>query len=151
MSANPFTILKRTPVPKRRSKPRRDRLVDKDFLRFMATQPCLIEGKSGHVCVGRITLHHVREYGSTKSDRRVLALCEGAHLYQAGPDAIERLGKARWQAKFVVNIQLEIARYNEGYVTEVLSVPPTPKPNELPWKFEVGATRRRMEREELYG
>lgn len=150
MSSNPFTILKRTPVPKRRSKPRRGRLIDVDFVRWMHSHPCLIEGKAGHECSGPITFHHVREYGSPLNDRRGLALCAAAHLHDFGPDSIEH-GKRQFEAKFGINIKLEIAKYNELHVTEVLMVSPVPKPNELPWKFEAGATRRRMIEEELYG
>lgn len=146
-----FTILKRTPVPRRRSKPRIDRLVDRSFLDWLHRQPCLIEGKGGHGCEGRITAHHVREHGSTKNDRRALALCQAAHLYQSGADSIERLGKQKWQEKFGVDIQLAIRDYNELYIQETQSVQPNKRPDELPYKYEAGQTRRRMIAEELYG
>jgi hypothetical protein len=150
MNPNPFTLLKRTPVKKRRSKLRRGRVVDVPYLRWMHTHGCLVEGKRSP-CIGTITVHHFREFGNPKNDRRTLTLCQGHHQEAFGPDSIERLGKAKWQAKFGINIQLEIARYNEAYVIETQMVSPVPKPDEPAYKHEAGVTRERMEWKELYG
>lgn len=145
-----FTILKRTPVRRKRPGVRRGRIVDTHFLAWMHTHGCLVEGK-GSPCVGVITVHHVREYGGQKSDRRTLTLCQGHHQEGAGLDSIEKLGKAAWEAKFGVSIIFEITRYNEAYIAEMLSAPPNRRPDELPYKYEAGQTRRRMIAEELYG
>lgn len=146
-----YTVLKRTPVRRKRSTARIDRLIDRAFIGWIHGQPCLIEGKAGHECKGRITAHHVREYGNTRSDRRTLALCQAAHMHDFGPDSIERLGKQKWQEKFGVDIQNAIRDYNAAYVAEVLSVPASTNPNELRYEYEAGQTRKKMIAEELYG
>lgn len=145
-----FTILKRTPVKRKRAGVRRGRVVDTSYLSFIATHGCLVEGK-GSPCVGRVTVHHFRAYGSQTNDRMTLPLCQGHHQECYGPDSIEKLGKAAFQAKFGINLIFEITRLNEIYKAETEGVQPVPKPDQLPWKYEAGATRRRMIEEELYG
>jgi hypothetical protein len=146
--SNPFTILKRTAVKRHRATQRKGRVIDKNFLAWMHARPCLIAGRTGHVCQGRITVHHVREFGSQKDDRKTLTLCEGAHLHAFSKEAIEH-GKSAFELKFGISIWFEIGRYNEEYDLEVLS--PTPKPNEVAWANEAGLTRRTLINKELYG
>lgn len=100
--------MNRTPVKRRRSKPRRGRVVDKDYLAFMGEQPCMISGKPA-------TVHHVRCCGSPKDDTRTLPLAPEYHLYQAGPMSIEALGKAKFEAVHGVNIEAAIAHYQALY------------------------------------
>ena len=102
----------RAPVKKRRSGgPRRGRVVDKDFLAWMGAQLCMISGKLA-------TLHHVRFCGSPKNDRRTLPLAPEYHEIQFGPESIEALGKAKFEALHAVNIEAAIAAYNEQYERE---------------------------------
>ena len=103
-------------LKKRRAKPRRGRVIDKDFVAWMHTQPCLVRTMA-RLCSGPITFHHVREFGSPKDDRRGLALCTAHHLhcYEA---SIHRLGKIQFQRTHGVNIEAAIADYNERYEQE---------------------------------
>lgn len=115
-------MLKRTRIKKRRSKPRRGRVHDPDFVAFVAaTGICIvkllapeIESWTGYSCRGRLTIHHVREYGSPKDDRKILLLCEGHHQHDFGEYCIER-GKKRFEQTFGIDIQKQIATYNEDY------------------------------------
>jgi len=101
--------LKRVRPKPRRSKPRRGRVVDKDYLAYMAAQPCMISGR-------RATVHHVRRCGEPKNDRRTLPLAPEYHLIQHGPrTSIEALGKAKFEKRYGVDIEASIAKYNERY------------------------------------
>ena len=61
------------PIPRKRSKPRRGRVVDKARLKWAATQPCCITGEHP------ATTHHVREYGSPKDDTKIIRLVARLH------------------------------------------------------------------------
>lgn len=89
-------------------------MVDKDYLAWMHERICLCSFKAP-ICSGRITVHHVRTLGSPKNDRRVLTLCEAHHLHDFSDYSIERLGKAKFQDLYAVDIETEILRYNEAY------------------------------------
>ena len=104
--------LKRVKPKARRSKPRRGRVVDKAFLAWMAAQPCMISGR-------RATVHHVRRCGEPKDDRRTLPLAPEYHLIQHGPKtSIEALGKAKFEARYRVNLEAAILEYNARYKRE---------------------------------
>jgi hypothetical protein len=110
-------MIRRTPVKKRRSKPRRGRVVDEDFLAWMATQGCLVH----LVCPegSQITIHHVREFGSPKNDRRTLTLCTHAHMEAFSKrESIEALGKKAWELLHGVSIEGAIGLYNRRYESE---------------------------------
>jgi hypothetical protein len=103
-------MIRRSPIRKRRVRPRRGRVVDRDYLSFMATQPCLVSGSRN------VTLHHVRFCGSPKDDRRVVPLAPEYHLIQHGPyTSIEALGKAKFQERYGVDLEAAIRRYNSEY------------------------------------
>lgn len=140
----------RTPIKRRRSKPRRGEVHDPAFVAWMHLQGCLIEGKGGHVCSGPITFHHVRFCGSPKDDHRGLALCQGGHLHDFGADSIEH-GKAQFEETFGICIEDCIQEYFAQYQLETGSVPLNRAPSEVPFASEAGLTRRRMLAEELYG
>jgi hypothetical protein len=111
-------ILSRSPIRKRRSTPRRGRVVDQAFLSWMhATQPCLLSLRvPGHICIGPKTFHHIRTCGNPKDDRRGLMLCAWAHqVTWNGRSSIEALGKSGFQDHWKVDIEAEIRRYNETY------------------------------------
>lgn len=144
------TGFERKPIRKHRSKPRRGEVRDKEYLDWLHLQQCLIFEKHGHVCSGRLTVHHVRFCGSPRDDRRALPLCEGAHLHDFGKDSIEH-GKAQFEERFGVSIEGSIAELNAQYEFETGSVPLNRAPGEVPFESEVGLTRRRMLAEELYG
>jgi hypothetical protein len=103
---------------KRRSRPRRHRLVDKKYLSWLHTLPCAIAGHEGHVCLGALTVHHVRRLGESKNDRRAIPLCQGAHLHDFGKYSIERLGKGKWEARYGVSLELLILGYQQRWEVE---------------------------------
>jgi len=105
------TALKRStkPIPKKRKSVRRGRVVDRDFLAWLHTQPGVVFGGRTH------SVHHVREFGSPKHDRRTLPLEFGYHQIHEGPDSIESMGKQKWQEKHGVDIEGEIERLNRMY------------------------------------
>jgi hypothetical protein len=105
--------LKRVKVKARRGKARRGRLVDKDYLAWMAQQPCMISGR-------RATVHHVRRFGEPKDDRRTLPLAPEYHMIQNGPrTSIEALGKRNFEARYAVDLEASIKRYNARYEQEM--------------------------------
>lgn len=98
--------------PKRKGPPRRGRVVDPEYLAWVANQPGAVHG-------GRVySVHHVRFCGSPKNDRRVLGLERGYHQIQEGRHSIEELGKENWQALHHIDIEATIARQNEQYLAE---------------------------------
>lgn len=104
----------RSPIPRRRSKPRRGRLVDRNFLTWMHTQPCLVTGE------WPVTVHHVRFCGSPKNDRRTIALVARLHMRgceQPGIPCVER-GKRVFEEFHGVNIEHAIANYNRRFDLE---------------------------------
>ena len=100
------------PIPKRRKTPRRGRVVDIPFLDWMATQPCCVTGRRP------ATTHHVREFGSQKNDRRAIRLVAELHLHEAGNFSIERIGKDKFEERWGINIEDEIAKVNARYRAE---------------------------------
>lgn len=105
-------FLKRSSVKTKRSKPRRGRLVDLEYLSWMHLQPCLVSGK------WPVTAHHVRRYGEPKNDRRTIPLMLEYHLHDFGPESIERLGKAAFERRHGVNIEAAIKEYNRQYESQ---------------------------------
>lgn len=104
--------MKRTAIKRRRSKPRRGRIYDPTYLAWIHTQPCAVTGRMP------VTAHHVRRHGEPKSDRRTIPLVAEAHLYDAGPYSIERLGKRKFEAHFGVGLELLILGYQRRYEQE---------------------------------
>ena len=93
--------------------------MDKAFMAWMHTQPCLVAvwGFPYPVspCSGPITFHHLRSPGSQKDDTNGLALCEAHHIHVAGPDAIHRLGRARFAERFILDLEFEVRKYRREY------------------------------------
>jgi hypothetical protein len=108
-------MIRRTAVKKRRTKPRRGRVIDKPFLAWMHAQPCAVRTMAW-LCSGEIEFHHVRDFGSPKNDRRGLPLCTGHHT--AGETAIHKLGKRTFQEVHGIDIEGMIATYNRDYESE---------------------------------
>ena len=117
----------RTPIKKRRSKPRRGRVVDKDYLAWIHTKPCAVvgpfietgrKGVSVRFCMTPVTAHHVRRFGEPKNDRRTIPLCWSHHFHSAGPYSIERLGKAGFEKFYDIDIEATILKLNQQYQEE---------------------------------
>ncbi len=103
-------------VIKRRSKPRRGRIVDKTYLAWIAAQPCLICGEPA-------TVHHIRSFGSAKDDTRTLPLAPRYHMIQWGPESIESLGKIKFQERHGVDLEAEITRLQQLYINSSAARP----------------------------
>ena len=84
----------------------------------MAQRRCVVAVHSDCIvatCSGRITIHHLRRFGEPKSDKRILPLCEGHHLYDFGEFSIERIGKKAFGALFGLDLEKLIINYNALY------------------------------------
>src|ERR1700691_3393851 len=91
----------RTPIKRYGGKRQRAGLVDKDYLAWIASQPCMVSGR-------RPTVHHVRRFGGYRDDRRTVPLAPEYHLYQHGPKtSIEALGVEEFERRY--NVDLEAA------------------------------------------
>lgn len=110
-------IKRSAPPRKKRKGVRRGRIVDQAYLAWMGQQYPLVGS-------GPVTLHHVNLYGSPKNDRRVVPLPAEFHLYEFGMECIERLGKAKFQERFGIDLEAAILDYNERYDAEHAPEPP---------------------------
>ncbi len=86
--------------------------MDKKYLAWLHTQPCLVSNRSP------VTVHHVRRFGEPKDDLRTVPLIAEYHLHEAGMWSVERIGKARFEAHFRVNFEQAIREYNQRYEEE---------------------------------
>ena len=85
---------------------------DRGYLSWMASQPCCVTGE------WPATTHHVRFCGSPKNDRRTIRLVARLQMLtheKPGRPCIERLGKAKFEARYGINIEALIASYNLAY------------------------------------
>jgi len=113
-AADALTVFGFKRVRPKRGTPRRGRVVDTDYLAWMAKQPPLV----GY---GPVTVHHVRRFGEPKDDRRTVPLPAAYHMIGYGSrTAIEALGKEKFQARFGIDLEAAIIRYNERYERERL-------------------------------
>lgn len=83
---------------------------DRKYVAWIASLGCM-------VCHRKATVHHVRFCGSARDDRRVLPLCPLHHQIQWGPrSSIEALGKAKFEARYGVDIEYKVREYRERYL-----------------------------------
>lgn len=77
-------------------------------LSWLRKRPCVIEGKQGHICEGRMEAMHVDEAGGKSMGCKVADFhaCPGC---SAAHSELHRTGSATWQAKYGVNL-VEAAR-----------------------------------------
>ncbi len=71
-------------------------------LQWLRGRPCLIEGRAGHVCTGRMEASHSDADGSKgvglkSHDFTAVPLCSGAHQEK------DRIGLRTWEARYSVN------------------------------------------------
>jgi hypothetical protein len=71
-------------------------------LSWLRKRPCLIEGRAGHVCSGRMEASHSDADGSKgmglkSHDFTAVPLCSAAHAEK------DSIGLETWQAKYKVN------------------------------------------------
>ena len=106
--------MKRTAIPKRRSQARRGRVRDPHFMAFChRTFGCQVAHSGG--CGGALTFHHVKHGWDQKDDTRGLMLCFNHHEHDGGPDALERMGRVKWQERHRINIELQVQMNQQAY------------------------------------
>lgn len=102
--------LKRRKAPKMGVR-ERPQVRSEKFKQYVRGFPCLLAGKPGHVCSGRIQFAHVRMEGDggmglKPSDSRGLPMCENAHLWDQHVK-----GEKAFEAKWGVNLVVEAERH----------------------------------------
>lgn len=101
---------------------------DPTYRQFILHLTCLLQGRTETRCFGVVEGHHVKECpGALKNDRRMVPLCSAHH--RIGPDAVEKLGRKNWEAKFGIGLEWWIAVFNEKYGR-------TSPPKEIPSRTE---------------
>jgi hypothetical protein len=106
-------LLRRTRVKRRRTgKPRRGRIVDRDYLAWLHAQPGCVYGGKTH------SVHHLRFCGSPKNDRHALPMERGYHQIQEGGASIEALGKSKFEEFHGLDLEESILRYQRAYLSE---------------------------------
>lgn len=110
--------MKRSPIKRKRSKPRRGRVVDRSYREFIASLPCCVCEKWGTKQDARTEAAHVgvRGIGQKCSDRDTLPIC-GRH-HRNGRFSHHVMGKGFWEFWGIV-IEDEIAKYNRRYEQEM--------------------------------
>jgi hypothetical protein len=116
----PFiTLLRRVRPKPRRAKPRINRIWDRKYLVWIHCQPPLVaEHDPG--CIGGcyVTAHHVKEcLGSAKNDQRTVPLWRCHHLLAFGWHTVEH-GRAAWEQRYGVNLEIEIYRLRSDYISQ---------------------------------
>ena len=103
-----LTLLKRSPIRRKRNSARKNRIHDRAYLAWLSSQRCLISGKPA-------TIHHVRRFGEARNDHRAVPLAPEFHFHATGQFSIERLGKRKFEARHGVNLEAAIKCYNQLY------------------------------------
>lgn len=106
------------PVKAKRAAPRRGNVEDPKRLAWAATQPCQVTQRMGSMINGSwypATTHHVRAFGSPKDDTRIIRLVVELHQHDFEPFSIERIGKAKWEKFWGVNVEALISDLQERY------------------------------------
>ncbi len=96
---------------RKRTKPRRGRVIDKAYLAWIAAQGCCISGRPA-------TVHHVRQFGSPRDDTRTIPLAPEFHLIQCGRYSIEALGKKNFEAHHDVDIEALVLHYRSMFLAQ---------------------------------
>jgi hypothetical protein len=86
------------------------REVDKDYLRFVRSQPCLVWG-----CPNKSAAHHDPTVGAGGSDYRALPLCAEEH-HTTG---VHQMGRGLFQKKHNIDFNAERVRLLIMYVKKL--------------------------------
>lgn len=105
----------RSPIKRKRSKPRRGRVTNAEFMAFVRKRGCILRSK--HTCHGIVTFHHIRTCGSPKDDTRGIGLCCAGHLQAWSAWSIEQLGKLAFEAHWDINLEDEIKKNWDAYAS----------------------------------
>ncbi len=108
--------MKRTPLKRRRSKPRRGRTEDPERIDWAAGIPCQVSGEFP------ATTHHVRHYGSPKDDTEIIRLAARLHQktafdYDARIPCVED-GKKVFEEFHGVSIEKLVRELQERYAQQ---------------------------------
>lgn len=90
-----------------RLKPRRGRIEDPAYLRFIRRQPCMVENRK---CRGQIDPHHVGHYGQARAnDYNAVPLCRVHH------DEATLIHNGPFEDRYEVSFSAAIEGLNEEY------------------------------------
>ena len=90
-----------------RLKPRKGRIEDPAYRRWIRTQPCLVQDRD---CRGPIDPNHVGRFGRGRdNDYNAVPLCRRHH------DLYHEIHRQRFEARFGVSFAAAIAGLNEEY------------------------------------
>lgn len=114
----------RTSISRRRSKPRRGRVVDKPFLRWIHTLPSIVPSHDVK-CIASgffgcyVTAHHVLHSDDPrldrqKHDRRTVPLWMCRHLQGSGDSTVEHSREA-FEQRFHLDLERIMARQVEQF------------------------------------
>jgi hypothetical protein len=96
-----------------RSKPRPGVVRDPDYRQWIHTQACIAHaGKCGNW----VEMHHV---GRPRNDRRGVPLCR--ELHREGPEAVHRIGRRAFEARFGISFEAAIVGLNDEYSVRRMS------------------------------
>ncbi len=104
-------MITRTPIKRKRAKPRRGRLRDPKYMAWISTLHCIVCGRC-QMHPTEVAHVGVRGIGQKCSDRETLPICERHH--QTGRYALHKLGKHFWALHGLDKMEL-IAKYQEAY------------------------------------
>jgi len=88
--------------------PKQTREVDKAYLKYIRSQPCIINNSE---CYGEIVYHHTISVGAGGPDHLSIPVCVAHHI-----PGVHALGKETFQKKYNVEFDKEIIRLLIGYI-----------------------------------
>jgi len=93
--------------------PKPVRMEDRDYLRFIRRQPCILTGTAAEAA--HIIPPGFGKTGSKVSDYRTVAL--SAALHWKGRKSLHALGREKFEALHKVDLDLEQVRFLEMYIS----------------------------------
>ena len=115
-------MIARTPVKRKRSKPRRGRVRDPKYLAWLRGLACILAGSSfSSPCGGKTEAAHVgaRGLGQKCSDREALPMCANHH--RLAGDSHHRAGKLFWAHHGFFDVTEVLADYNARFDLETVA------------------------------
>ena len=87
--------------------PKQKRIIDKKYLAWIKTQPCLV---SDFDCRGDVVYHHTVTVGAGGSDYDTVPLCSRHHIL-----GVHSMGCQTFQDVYEIDFEVEIKRLNKKY------------------------------------
>ena len=120
-------MLRRSPLRRKRTTPRRGPERDPAYLEFVRTQPCAARSAAvGWECRGPIHAHHAgaRGLGQKCPDREAIPLCSRHHQeWHDGNGRFVGMGKAARRVFAAIAIDIT-QREHDGWATAIAAGPP---------------------------